>query len=203
MKKKVIALVLCMIMLVAVSITGTLAYLTSQDQVTNTFTVGNVKITMDEVQVDENGVSVAAGTRVESNTYKVLPGSTYDKDPIIHVGENSENCYLVVYIDNQLAKIEAAGDNTIAKQMVAKGWTDKGDGYWIYSEVAEKGDDVDLFKKFAVNGSTFYSEAAADANNDLNLKNYDNKTIIVKAFAIQAANLTPDEALAQAKELNK
>ena len=201
MKKKVMALVLCMVLLVAVSITGTLAYLTSQDQVTNTFTVGKVAITMDES--DQSAADPTTAERVQANEYKVLPGSTYTKDPIIHVGATSEDCWLFVYIDNELINIEATGDTSIAAQMAAKGWNNAGDGYWSYGNAAVAGGtDVELFTNFTVKGDTFYSDAAADAGNILNLKNYDNKTIVVKAFAVQSANLTQAAALDQAKALN-
>ena len=38
----------CALLLVAAGVFGTLAYLTGTDTVNNTFTVGNVKITLDE-----------------------------------------------------------------------------------------------------------------------------------------------------------
>ena len=40
--KKVVALLLCAVLLVVGSVTGTMAYLTANDTVTNTFTVGKV-----------------------------------------------------------------------------------------------------------------------------------------------------------------
>lgn len=72
----------CAVLLVCVSIGATVAYLTSQSTVTNTFTVGNVAITMDETKVSEDGAAVANADRVTSNAYKLLPGHTYTKDPI-------------------------------------------------------------------------------------------------------------------------
>lgn len=73
----------------------TIAYLTSTTEtVTNTFTVGNVKITLDEAMVDEMGVPVENADRVTANTYKLLPGHTYTKDPTIHVDESSEDCFI-------------------------------------------------------------------------------------------------------------
>ena len=50
--KKVLLLVLCAALLVSVTVAGTVAYLTSTAKVENTFTVGKVKITMDESKVD-------------------------------------------------------------------------------------------------------------------------------------------------------
>lgn len=51
MKKKVLTIALVLVLL-AIMVSGSLAYFTAQDQVTNTFTVGSVKI-----EVFENGVS--------------------------------------------------------------------------------------------------------------------------------------------------
>ena len=52
--KKALALVLCAVLLVAGSVMGTMAYLTSKDEVVNTFTVGKVGITLDEEDVDDD-----------------------------------------------------------------------------------------------------------------------------------------------------
>lgn len=103
MKKisKALTLSLCAVLLVATSVLGTMAYLTSQDQVVNTFTVGNVKITLDEAKTDENGLAVSGGGRVQENEYKLMPGHTYTKDPTVHIDKNSEDCYI-----RMLVKIE-------------------------------------------------------------------------------------------------
>ena len=50
MKKKILALSLCVVMLAIAIVGGTLAYFTDTDQKTNTFTVGNVKIELIEQQ---------------------------------------------------------------------------------------------------------------------------------------------------------
>ncbi len=220
MKKKIVALVMCMVLLVAVSITGTLAYLTSNDTVTNTFTVGHVKITMDESKVDANGAIITGQNagKTQENTYKLLPGGTYAKDPVIHVASGSEPCYLVVYVDNQLTGIETAtSDGTIATQMATNGWKQGSTGYenyWYYIGtgtdaanlvgVAEN-NNVDLFKRFAVNSGAYYNDTKVNGvltdTNALNLAKYDGQKIIVKAFAIQADNIAStaiDTVLAQA-----
>ena len=53
--KKILVLVMSACLLVAVTIGATVAYLTDDDTVTNTFTVGNVQITLDEADVYEFG----------------------------------------------------------------------------------------------------------------------------------------------------
>ena len=92
--KRIIALVVVVALLMAGSVLVTMAYLTSQDTVTNTFTVGKVSITLDETDVDEYGVAIENAERVKENEYKLIPGHTYVKDPTVHVGAGSEQSYL-------------------------------------------------------------------------------------------------------------
>lgn len=92
--KKAMLMTLCAIILVVATVFGTMAYLTASDEVNNTFTVGNVKITLDEAKVDTNGSPVEGAARVKENSYKLLPGHTYTKDPTIHVDAASEDCFI-------------------------------------------------------------------------------------------------------------
>lgn len=93
-KSKALLLTLCAVLLVAASMLGTMAYLTSTDEVENTFTVGQVKIKLDEAQVTPDGKPVADAARVAENSYKLMPGHTYTKDPTIHVDAASEDCFI-------------------------------------------------------------------------------------------------------------
>lgn len=67
-KSKALLLTLCAVLLVAASVLGTMAYLTSTDTVTNTFTVGKV-----EIKLDETDVTNPTGSRVQANSYKLMP----------------------------------------------------------------------------------------------------------------------------------
>lgn len=100
---KVGLLVGCGALLVTASVMGTLAYLTSEDTVTNTFTIGDVAILLDEALVNEygetvdaegNAVSLANASRVEGNEYKLIPSHTYVKDPTVTVLADSEKSYI-------------------------------------------------------------------------------------------------------------
>ena len=86
--RKILVSVAALALVAAISIGGTLAYLTSQATVTNTFSVGNIKITLDEAQLDKDGMNllnkdnkvvtdVALAARTNENTYKLMPGHTY------------------------------------------------------------------------------------------------------------------------------
>ena len=84
----------CALLLVAAGVFGTLAYLTGTDTVNNTFTVGNVKITLDEAKVTTDGTPVVGADRVKANEYHLLPGHTYTKDPTVTVEECSDLSYV-------------------------------------------------------------------------------------------------------------
>lgn len=151
--KKGLLLVLCAVLLVGATIAGTVAYLTAQDVVENTFTVGKVALTLDEAKVDEYGVPVTDAERVDSNTYKLIPGKEYTKDPIVHVDPVSENCWVFIKVENAIAAYEAAGETTIAAQIVANGWTAlHGVGGVYYKEYTKDQSDKELevFGKFVV-----------------------------------------------------
>lgn len=187
MKKKilkVLALVACAVLLVVGSIAGTLAYMTSQDSVTNTFTVGNVKITMDETDVDAYGVK-DGNTPVKANTYKLIPNHTYVKDPTIHVAVGSEVCYLFVRVDNGIADIEATGDTTIAKQLEANNWVSLGNNIYYLAvavDARNAAQDVAVFNTFTI-AST--ANVTVDADTD-NVADYTTATVNVTAYAVQA-----------------
>lgn len=101
--KKVVALALCAVLLVVGSVTGTMAYLTSQDEVVNTFTIGQVNITLDEKDTDNDSnkednttikVNNVEQTRDKANEYHVIPGAVFEKDPVVTVLAGSENSYV-------------------------------------------------------------------------------------------------------------
>lgn len=92
--RKVVLTLVCAILLVAATIMGTMAYLTSTDEVVNTFTVGKVAIKLDEAKANTDGTPVQGTDRVKANTYKLLPGHTYAKDPMVTVLKGSESSYV-------------------------------------------------------------------------------------------------------------
>lgn len=172
-KKKVFVTVLCAAALVVASVLGTMAYLTSQTKtVTNTFTVGNVAITLDETDVTPMGVK-DTDARVKGNEYKLIPGHTYIKDPTVHVDTDSEESWLFVKVVDEIAGIEA--DTTVAAQMADNGWTavDGATNVYAYKAKVTAGQDINVFENFTIKGTA----AVAD---------YAGKTITVEAYAIQA-----------------
>lgn len=174
-KTKALALALCAVLLVVTTVFVTMAFLTSKDTVTNTFTVGKVTITLDEADVKSDGTYVSnKDARVDANEYKLIPGHTYIKDPTIHVADDSEECWLFVKVENGLANAEAEGATSIESQMAAKGWAKvEGTDVYAYATKQAAGADIVVFDNFKIAGTT-----------DVSL--YETAEIVVTAYAIQA-----------------
>ena len=116
-RSKALLLALCAVLLVAVSVLGTMAYLTSKTQViTNTFTVGDINIELTE-------------TKPESKQAKIIPGVDIEKDPKVTVKANSVACWLFVEV-----KAEGTFVTDKVTYSIADGWT-KGDGTNIPTDV--------------------------------------------------------------------
>lgn len=178
-RTKVLLLTLCAALLVCATVLATMAFLTDTAEVKNTFTVGNVDITLDEAKVTVYGK--ADGTdRVIENDYKLIPGKTYTKDSTVTVATGSEDCYLFVKVENDIANAlistSTNDTKTIADQMEDNGWTLlSGSSNIYYQQDAKKADDkVPVFSTFTV------------SSNVADLSTYDGKTIIVTAYAVQA-----------------
>lgn len=103
-KSKALLLTLCAVLLVAASVLGTMAYLTSTAKVENTFTIGKVEIKLDEAKVTADGIPVEGAARVTANSYKLMPGTTYTKDPTVTVLKGSEDSYVRMKVTFNNAK---------------------------------------------------------------------------------------------------
>ena len=107
MKKKLTVIFLC-VALVAIAIVGaSLAYFTDTKTATNTFTMGNVKIKLDETNVNN-----PTGARVTRNEYNVYPGAVVTKDPVVHnVGKNGAYIRAIVTVENGLNWLSLYNEN--------------------------------------------------------------------------------------------
>lgn len=182
-RTKALMALACAVILVMATVCATVAYLQSTSAVTNTFTAGQVTITIDEAKVDEYGVAEAGAERVVANTYKLIPGHSYTKDPTIHVDENSEKCWLFVKVENEITAIEAAGDTSIAAQMAEGGWTPVAGetDVYAYVSVVSAGEDIKVFDSFEI-----VEDAAVDGYTEAQIK--------VTGYAVQADGFTSAEA---------
>ena len=196
-KRKALLLTFCAVLLVVASVLGTIAYLTANDKVTNTFTVGQVAIKLDEAKVNPDGSLVEGAARVKENRYKLLPGHTYTKDPTVTVRSGSESSYIKMTVTftmaNELDAIfapDGADLTSIFKGYDPANWIAKGNT----KNTADNTRTYEFWYKDAVGAPT--ADVALDAlfdfitvpstiNND-QLKNIEGMTITVNAYAIQA-----------------
>ena len=197
-KSKILLLMLCAVALVAASVLGTLAYLTSTDTVTNTFTVGKVQIKLDEAEVDAMGNPVEnSNGRVKANSYKLLPGHTYNKDPMVTVLAGSESSYIKMTVTfSNAAELDAifapngANMTSIFNGYDSNNWTAKGNTedtekntrtyeFWYKEAVAAPTADVAL-------DALFDSITVPGTITGKQLETIKGMTITVNAYAIQA-----------------
>lgn len=122
-KSKVLILALCAICLIAVTVLATVAYLTSEDGVVNTFTIGNVAIKLDEADVNPDGTIIEGANRVDGNEYHLIPGNTYTKDPTVTVKKGSENSYIRMFVTiNKISELKSALGEDFLPQNYVTGW---------------------------------------------------------------------------------
>lgn len=106
MKKRTMALLAAVLLVVGVAIGGTLAWLTATSgTVTNTFTTSDIKITLEETKGGAD------------HTFKMIPGYTIEKDPKVKVLEGSEACFLFVKLE------KSPNFDTYMTYEMADGWT--------------------------------------------------------------------------------
>lgn len=197
MKKKILVACLCVALAVLTIAGTTLAYLTANDTVTNTFTVGNVQIKLDEAKANADGSLVPDADRVQANSYKLIPGHTYNKDPMVTVLSGSESSYIKMTV----TFTKAAELDAIFKPNGAP-LTDIFDGYdsanWIYKgnkeDTANNTRTYEFWYKEAVEAPA--ADVALDALFDsitvpgtitnAQLATIAGMTITVNAYAIQA-----------------
>lgn len=102
-KKKILVIALTVAMAAILAIGGSLAYFTDNKTATNTFTMGNVQIKLDETDIKNPD-----GDRVTKNEYDVYPGAEVTKDPIVHnTGANGAYIRATVNVSNWMNLVAA------------------------------------------------------------------------------------------------
>lgn len=179
MKKKLLASVVAIALVACCVIGGTLAWLTDKtDPITNTFTVGNVDLTLTETTSD----------------YKMVPGSTIAKDPTVTVTAGSEDCYVFVKVEKS-----ANLDSFIDYSVDTTKWTalDGVPGVY-YREVsgAEIGTEISVLTNDQVTVKTSVTKNMMDAITEGTATK---PTLTFTAYAVQSEGLDVDEAWAAAQ----
>ena len=205
MQKKILVACLC-VARAGLTIAGTtLAYLTSQETVTNTFTVGKVEIKLDEAKANADGTLVPNADRVKENSYKLIPGHTYNKDPMVTVLSGSERSYIKMTVTfTKAAELDAifaptgADLTSIFNGYDSTNWIYKGNTedttantspqeFWYKEAVAAPTADVAL-------DALFDQIKAPDSLTNSDLNNLKDLKITVNAYAIQADGFATAEA---------
>ena len=177
---------LALVLVIGCAVGGTIAWLTAQtDPVVNTFTYGDINITLSETTGD---------------SYKIIPGVNIDKDPKVTVKKDSEACWLFV-------KVEKAGTFVANKvtYSIATGWT-QGDGTNIpenvyYREVEAVTADTSYY---VLQGSTEYPNGVVTVSEELTKAEVNSITaenqpkLTFTAYAVQKDGIA-DAATAWAK----
>ena len=204
MKKKLMT-VLALVLVIAMSVAGTYAYLTSTDTVKNTFTVGNVQIKLNEAKANPDGTLVPNADRVQANSYKLLPGHTYNKAPMVTVLKASESSYVKMTVTfTKAAALDAifapngADMTSIFNGYDSTNWIYKGNTedttantrtyeFWYKEAVAAPDADVAL-------DALFDSIIVPGTITNAQLATIKDMTITVNAYAIQADGFANAEA---------
>ncbi len=194
MKKKALLIAVVAIALAVVTAASvTVAWLTAEsNEVTNTFTYGDIQIELWETDLE--GKKTSEGVTFAG----VIPGDEVSKDPTITVKEVSEKCYVYVLITNNLVLADKSVSPVAEYNIDAASWTkvqDIGTNSVLYrynstvdpsTDTSNDGVDVGVFT------TVTFSKALSSAN----VRELENITegIVIKAYAHQAEHAELDDA---------
>ena len=176
---KALVALLALVLVIGCSLGGSLAWLTAKtDPVTNTFTVGDINISLKESTTD----------------YKIVPGVDIAKDPEVTVEANSEACWLFVKVDEANWPTFKEEDDTTRKvdYAIADGWTKlTGVEDNVYYRQVGASDDAQEF--YVLAGDTV---TVSDTLTKGELQKITTKpTLTFTAYAVQQEGVdTPEEA---------
>lgn len=176
MKKKSLALLLAIAIVVVGAVAGTVAWLTDQTpSVTNTFTTSDINIELKETK----------------NNFQMIPGWNIEKDPKVTVKAGSEACYLFVKLE------KSTNFDTFMTYEMADGWEALPEAPGVYyREVAAATADT-TYEVLKDNQVTVKDEVTKAQMNDLTADTY--PTLTVTAYASQQfKNNTQEFTVAEA-----
>ena len=168
MNKKYLVAVIAIALVLCCAVGGTIAYLIdTTDPVVNTFTVGDINITL---------------TESENLDLTMIPGNDITKDPVVTVKAGSEACWLFVKVE------ESANLDDFLTYTVAQGWTalEGVDGVY-YREVGAANADTafDVLSQNKVTVLETVTKEALNALTDTTLP-----TLTFTAYAVQKDNVS-------------
>ncbi len=191
--KKTLTAVVAVALVAAVSVAGTLAYLSkSTGPVTNTFTAGslgkNMALELKETPVQQgtdgqytltSEPPVAQGQKYEN----VLPGSTNAKDPHVNVTGLTTDAYLFVEVVNNDPNIIAEVDSTNWTEVPGAVAKTEGAKVYMYKADGKVATGTDLNKVYVLKNNQF--KVSDKLTGDVTFQD-----IVVKSYICQAAGFT-------------
>ena len=167
--KKILIAVLATVLICGCVVGGTYAWLIAQTEtITNTFTVGDINITLEETVTQES--------------LKMVPGQVIAKDPKVTVVKESEACWLFVKIE----KVNSV--DAYLTYAIADGWTELTEGSGIYYRAVDyNAADPQEFSVLKDDQVTVKNEVTKD---QLKLVTAEGAPIALKftAYAVQRAS---------------
>lgn len=183
MKKKTIAVVLALVLVICCAVGGVLAWLTDTTApIKNTFTVGNVKIDLAE----SNNLNL-----------KMIPGKDIEKDPKVTVEAGSEACWLFVKVEKSTV-LDSYIDYT-----VDNGWTplDGVNGVYYKEVDATTAANGAVYSVLTGDQVTVKDAVTQQMMDDLNVTGATQPTLTFTAYACQSAGFdTPAAAWAEVRK---
>lgn len=193
MKKK-LTTVLAIVLVVALSVAGTYAYLTDKTgPVVNTFTVGNVNIDLTETwntDADNDGTN-------DCWKMQLIPGTSAVKDPTVTVLGGSEKCYLFVKFEEKNSPTTYLTYTSTLTD--ANGWTKlEGESNVWYRVVNKAAADTSFVLLQADNKGNMVT--VKDSVTNTNMEEAAKAELVYTAYACQHEGMTAAQAWA---EVNK
>lgn len=198
---KITMLIMALTLVVTGVIGGTVAWLIDNtDPVTNTFTYGNIDIDLTESKVNPDGTIDATATApVKENLYKMIPGNSYTKDPILTVVKDSEACWLFVELERKGGNVIPEGEtdacnfDSYLEFVIADGWTrlaEETTREVYFREVAANETEDQIFHVLAndeIKVKTTVTKPMIDAL-EVAGEEY-NPQLVLTGYAVQQANI--------------
>lgn len=181
---RTISLLLALVLLIGGVVGGTVAWLTTQtEEVVNTFTYGDINITLEETDTDKDG-----DDDPNTNDYEMIPGSEIDKDPLVTVLKGSEACWLFVKL------VESDNFDDFMTYEMADGWTAldgvEGVYYREVEDLSEASEDA-AYYVIKDNKVNVKGEVTKEQLNALDAIPGENSypTLTITAYAVQKDNI--------------
>lgn len=151
---KAVTMLLAVVLLLSCVLGGTLAWLTAKtDEVKNTFTTSDITVTLEETK----------------NNFKMVPGWTIDKDPVVTVKKGSEDCYLFVKVEKSTNLDDYIAYN-LATETTGTTWTKlegENNVYYIKVTAAEVKDSDKAIHLLLAGSCTDPMGTPEDASDDV------------------------------------